>query len=86
VGPGRSPVILGFEEAGLDVAVGIEVVGGLLVGGTAVRMALMVVEPRVRMAVGSGAVDWDSVGKDFLLVSADVTVEDSGSEGLEVVG
>lgn len=78
-------MILGFEEVGLDIAVGIEV-GSLLVGGTVLRMALMVVELRVRMAVGRGAVDWESVEKDCLLVSADVAVEESGSEGLEAVG
>jgi len=50
-------VIFGFEEVvdgmGLDVfGLGIEVGGGLLLGVSVLRMALMVVEPKVKMAVG----------------------------------
>lgn len=94
---GLLDVLLGTVGlVGLDaVGFGVEVVGaslvwvsvlrmGLVVGW---RMALMVVEARVRMAVAFGVLDWDAVGIVCLWVSVDLPVGDGASDDdLEFVG
>jgi len=69
-------VILGL----LEVVVGGVGLAGLDVGVLLLRMALRVVEARVRIAVAFGAVVVDPVGTDCLSVFTDVLLDDAFDE------